>query len=40
MSTISKGWRRFVCDNEKIVYIHDFESWTESKLWEFLNKKY
>jgi len=42
MSAIHRGLRCFGPENEKVIliFIYYFEFWTESGLWEFLNKKY
>ena len=41
MSTIRRGLRHYGPDHDKfvLIFIHDLESWTESRLWEFLSKK-
>ena len=41
MSTIRRGLRLYGPDHDKfvLIFIHDLESWTESRLWEFLSKK-
>jgi len=38
---IRRGLRQFgpEIDNFVLIFIHDLESWTESRLWEFLSKK-
>jgi hypothetical protein len=40
-SILRRGLRSYGPGNDKfvLIFIHDLESWTESRLWEFLSKK-
>ena len=40
-SILRRGLRSYGPGNDKfvLIFIHDLESWTESRLWEFLSKR-